>query len=232
MKSFEARKLMTHDVVTAPPDLPLMAVARLLATHAISAVPVVGADGAVLGIVTEADLIRRLASRLERPASCFTSPLTYPSETEKHSPRTHGFVAREVMTAQVVTVSPEASASEVAALLEQHGIRRVLVMEDDRLCGVISRTDLLRVLVAPAVQTADMSDERIRRDVIASMQRESWAYTLHTSVEVKAGVVEFRGFSSDNAAQRSLRVLAEQVPGVRRVADLTQALPPYLYDYI
>jgi hypothetical protein len=62
------------------------------------------------------------------------------------------------------------------------------------------------------------------------MRREPWAYAFHTVVEVKDGVVEFHGFSRGEAVQRGLHVLAEQVPGVKGVADRTQPLPPYLYE--
>ncbi|WP_254453360.1 CBS domain-containing protein [Siccirubricoccus sp. G192] len=230
MNGLRARELMTPDVVTIPPDLPVAAIARLLTRHGISAVPVVDADGVLLGIVTEADLIRRLASRLDRPPSWLTSLVVNPAVAADCYARTHGFVAQEVMTTHVVTVTLDTPIAEIAALIEQNGIRRVLVMEDGRLRGLVSRADLLRALVAPAVEAADVSDERIRRAVVAAMRREPWAYASHTVVEVRDGVVEFHGFSPSEAVQRGLRVLAEQVPGVKGVADRTQPLPPYLYE--
>ncbi|MBV1795732.1 CBS domain-containing protein [Siccirubricoccus sp. G192] len=220
---------MTPDVEMIPPDLPVAAIARLLADRHISAVPVVDADGALLGIVSEADLIRRIASRLDKPPSWFTTLVADPVAAADRYSRTHGFVAREVMTANVVTVTPETPVAEVAALMEQYGIRRVLVMEDGRLRGLVSRADLLRALVAPTTEATEVSDELIRRAVVAKMRREPWADTSHTVVEVKDGVVEFHGFSTSEAAQRGLHVLAEQVPGVKGVADRTQPLPQYFY---
>ena len=106
---------------TASPDisspatkraLPVAAIARLLTDRGISAVPVVDAEGALLGIVTEADLIRRLASRLDRPPSWFMSLVTNPAVAADRYARTHGFVAQEVMTTNVVTVMPETSIAE------------------------------------------------------------------------------------------------------------------------
>jgi CBS domain-containing protein len=229
MSDLQARHLMTADVITISPELPVIAIARLLAERGISAVPVVGADGELLGIVTEADLIRRLASTLDEPTSWFAALFADAAAAADHYARTHGFIAQEVMTTDVVTVTPEATVAEIAALLERRGIRRVLVMESNRLCGVVSRADLLRAIAAPSAQRAELSDERIRRAVVAAMRRESWAYASHIAVEVKDGVVEFHGLSRGEAVQRGLHVLAEQVPGVKGVADRTQPIPPDLY---
>src|SRR5919202_1713460 len=99
--------------------------------------------------------------------------------------RTHGATAAEVMTERVViTVGEEATAAHIARLMEERGIRRVLVVEDGRLRGVVSRADLLRALVAPPQAAEDaLSDEEIRRAVLAAMREEStWADTFNTLV--------------------------------------------------
>jgi CBS domain-containing protein len=233
VESTLARDLMTSDVVTVPPDTPVMAIARLLSTHRISAVPVVSSAGAVLGIVTEADLVRRLAAMVDKAPSWLTFLFADPAVEADRYARSHGFVAQEVMTTDVVRVSPSRRAAEIAALMERHGIRRVLVIEKERLCGIVSRADLLRALAEPKTEAADASDERIRRAVLAAMRREPWADSLHTSVEVENGVVRFHGFSRGDAVQRGLRVLAEEVPGVKGVIDQTEVMPPeYLYHGI
>jgi CBS domain-containing protein len=224
---------MTSDVVSIPPDAPVMLAARLLWERRISAVPVLASDGAVLGIVTEADLVRRLAATRDNGRSWLTSLFADPAVEAERYARTHGFVAEEVMTAEVVTVSPDTSAAEIAALMERHGIRRVLVVDQGRMCGIVSRADLLRAIVEPKRISADASDERIRRAVLAAMQHQPWADSIHTSIEVEDGVVTFRGFSRGVAIQRGLRVLAEEVPGVKAVVDRTEVMPSeYLYQAI
>jgi CBS domain-containing protein len=229
MTSLRARDLMTADVVTVPPETPVMAMARLLADRGISAVPVVDAQGQVLGIVTEADLVRRLAGEADRPAGWFASLFGNQERDAEHYARTHGVTARDVMTAAVVAVDPDTLASQVAHQMEERGIRRVLVTQDGRLKGLVSRADLLRALVAPPPEGGEFPDERIRRAVMAAMKKEPWADTFYTLVEVKDGVVEFHGFSRSAAVQRGLRVLAENVPGVKGVVDQTQPMPAYLF---
>jgi CBS domain-containing protein len=229
MTSLRARDLMTPDVVTVPAETPVIAMARLLADRGISAVPVVDAEGKVLGVVTEADLIRRLAGEQDKPGGFFASLFGNPERDAERYARTHGVTARDVMTADVVAVDPDALASAVAHLMEDKGIRRVVVVQDGRLKGIVSRADLLRALIAAPAETGDYPDERIRRAVLAAMKKEPWADTFYTMVDVKDGVVEFHGFSRSAAVQRGLRVLAENIPGVKGVVDSTQPMPAYLF---
>jgi len=229
MTSLRARDLMTPDVVTVPPETPVLTIARMLADRGISAAPVVDAQGQVAGVVTEGDLIRRLAGEADRPAGWFASLFSNQERDAERYARTHGVTARDVMTADVVAVDPDTLASAVAHLMEERGIRRVLVTQEGRLKGIVSRADLLRALVAPPQEAGELSDERIRRAVLATMKKEPWADTFYTMVDVHDGTVEFHGFSRSAAVQRGLRVLAENVPGVKGVVDSTQPMPAYLY---
>jgi CBS domain-containing protein len=229
MTSLRARDLMTADVVTVPPETPVLAMARLLADRGISAVPVVDGQGQVLGIVTEADLVRRLAGEADKPSGWFASLFGNQERDAERYARTHGVTARDLMTAEVVAVDPDALASQVAHMMEDRGIRRVVVTQDGKLKGIVSRADLLRALVAPMPEAGEFSDDRLRRAVMAAMKKEPWADTFYTMVEVTDGVVEFHGFSRSAAVQRGLRVLAENVPGVKSVVDNTQPMPAYLF---
>jgi CBS domain-containing protein len=229
MTTLNARDLMATEIATSPPETPVPALIRLFTDRGVSAVPITDASGTLLGIVTERDLIRRLADEDEqRPAGWLARLTTTPNARAARYASSHGVTAREVMTERVVTVAPDASAAHVAHVMEQHGIRRVLVAEQGRLLGMVTRTDLLRALVADQPPEGEMSDERIRSAIVAAMRRESWADTLHVTVNVRDGEVEFHGFSRSASVQRALRVLAENVPGVKSVVDNTQRLRPLL----
>lgn len=230
MTVLQAQDLMTREVFTVPPETPVAAVARLLSGQGISAVPVLGPEGQVLGIVTEADLIRRLVGE-EGPRPGLLRQLF--SDMDQMAARyaaVHGATAAEVMTRAVISVTPETPVSAIALLMEEKQIRRVLVLREGRLVGLVSRADLLRALVAPPEEASEAHpDERIRRAILARMKREPWADTFFIMVEVKEGVVRFHGFSPSPAVQRGLRVLASQVPGVKGVEDHSQPLPPQLF---
>lgn len=229
MSHLLAKDLMTADVVTVPPETPVIAMARLLADRGISAVPVLDAKGALLGVVTEADLIRRLAGEEDKPASWFSALFADPARGADHYARTHGLTARDIMTEKVITVPPDTTAVHVAQIMEQEAVRRILVVSDERLRGIISRADLLRGLILPPEKAEGVPDEAIRRAIMAAMRKEPWADTFYTMVEVKDGAVTFHGFSRSEAVKRALRVLAENVPGVTSVTDETQPMPMYLY---
>jgi CBS domain-containing protein len=229
MTNLRARDLMTAEVVTVPPETPVIAMARLLAERGISAVPVVDAESRVLGVVTEADLIRRLAGEADKPSSWLGSLFSNQADDAERYARTHGVTARDLMTQGVVAVDPDTLASTIAHMMEDKGVRRVLVTQEGRLKGLVSRADLLRALVAPVHDETGLSDDRIRKAVMAAMKKEPWADTFYTLVDVKDGVVEFHGFSRSAAVQRGLRVLAENVPGVKGVTDSTQPMPMFLY---
>lgn len=224
-----ARDLMTPDVVTVPPETPVMAMARLLSDRGISAVPVLDPAGVVLGIVTEADLIRRLAGEEDKPSSWFGALFSDPASQAERFARTHGVTAKDLMTEKVVAVTPETTAAHIAHMMEEQKIRRVVVLEGDKLRGIVSRADLLRALVTPAHEDAELSDERVRRAVMAAMKKEPWTDTFYTMVEVKEGKVTFHGFRRSDAVQKALRVLAENVPGVKGVEDDTQPMPIFIY---
>lgn len=224
-----ARDLMTPDVVTVPPETPVVAMAKLMADRGISAVPVLGADGTLLGLVTEADLIRRLADEdVEHRPGWFASIFADPSTLAERYARTHGATAQDVMTTQVIAVGPDAQAAHIASVMENKKIRRVLVVEGGKLRGIVSRADLLRALVTPAPEGEGMSDDRIRRAVLAAMKKEPWSNSFYLLADVQDGVVTFHGFMRDAGVARGLRVLAESVPGVKGVKDETRPMPAYM----
>ncbi len=181
-------------------------------------------------MVTEADLIRRLAGAEDKPASWFRAFFADPAQEATRFARTHGQTAADVMTEELVTVSENETVSHIAHLMEEKGIRRVLVVADGRLRGIVSRADLLRALVTPATNSEkELSDDRIRRAVLAAMRKQPWADSFYTLVDVKDGVVEYHGFMRDEGVKRGLRVLAETVPGVKGVLDNTRPMPVHLY---
>ncbi|WP_372618991.1 CBS domain-containing protein [Falsiroseomonas sp.] len=223
MAALRARDVMTTGGVTVAPETPVAAVARMFADRGLSAATVTDASGTLLGIVTESDLIRRLADEDDQPSGWLARLFDGPFSRAERYARSHGVYASELMTTPVVTVGPEEGVAHVARLMEEHHIRRIPVAEDGRLLGLISRSDLVRALVAQQPTPAgELSDDEIHRGVIAAMRRASWADTVHAAVHVQDGVVEFYGYSPSETVSRALRVLAENVPGVKGVVDRTR----------
>ncbi len=220
-----AHSLMTRSVVTVLPSTPVRDIALTLCERSISAVPVVNATGAVLGLVTEADLIRRLAGLEDAPMGWLAAIFADPAKRAERYARTHGVVAEDIMTQEVVSVTPDTPASAIAQLMEQKNIRRVLVLQAGQLAGIVSRADLLRALTIPQEEAPGLVDEHIRQAVLEAMRRESWSNGYYTNIDVRGGVVTFEGFRQDDGTSRGMHVLALSIPGVRGVVDNTTPMP-------
>ena len=144
-----AAQVMTHPPVSAGPTMSVREIAKLLLQHAISAVPIIDASGTLLGIVSEGDLIRRRDVARDERASWWLEVL---AEGQDLAPELLAYIhsgdrlARDVMTREVITVEEQTPLLEVVRLLEQHGIKRVPVLRQGRVVGIVSRADLLRAL--------------------------------------------------------------------------------------
>jgi CBS domain-containing protein len=224
-----ARDLMTEAVVTVPPDLPVESLARLIADRGISSAPVTSAEGRLLGIVTEADLLRRLASSGDERPGWLSAFFSGVDEQAGRYARTHGRRAQDVMTTEVVTVAPDATAGHCAQLMERHHIKRLpVVAQDGRILGVISRADLLRAVLEPPptiATSAQERDARIRAALRHEMREQPWAHSLYAFADVRDGVVTLHGFARSDAVRRGLRAMAGRIDGVERVDDQLQDAP-------
>lgn len=218
-----AHEVMTGDLVTIPPETPLDAIARLFAERGISGAPVVDAEGKLLGLVTESDLMRRIAAPEDRPRGWLRDAFTPAGRQAADYARLHGRTARDVMTTALVTAEENTPIAEIAKVMEERGIRRVPVLREGKLAGIVARADLIRALMAPDATVPEAaSDERIRRAVLAAMRGQPWVDAFFVFPDVRDGVVSFHGYCRNEAVQRALKVLAEQVPGVRGVEVLVE----------
>lgn len=223
-----AGEVMTTGLLTLPPDAPLHAVAGLLAERGVSGAPVVDAEGRLLGMVTEGDLIRRLAAKEEGPVSWVAGLLAPAAGQAARFAKAHGRRARDVMTTDLVTATEETPIEQVAQLMESHGIRRVPVLRDGVLVGIVARGDLVRALCAPEPAPApEASDARIRHALSRAMAAQPWIDRWFLMADVRDGVVTFHGFCRSAEVRNGLRVLAEGIEGVREVRFETAASPPY-----
>lgn len=223
----QVRDVMSTTLVVVPPETPVAALAELLAARGISAVPVVDAAGAPSGIVTEGDLIRRLADEAPIQGQWLAAQFRNSARLAKSFTKAHGATAQDVMTTDLATVGEDASVEEVARLMEQRQIRRVLVLRDGLLVGLVSRADLLRAVLAPREASAQ-DDASIMRAVFAAMREQPWTETFWNFPSVRDGVLTWYGYARSDELRAALHLLAEQVPGVTRVVDEMKLMPAIL----
>ena len=220
-----AKDVMTTRVVTVSPDAPVREIAELLRDNRVSAVPVVDVDGAPLGIVSEGDLLRRPELGTLRRPSWWLDLLAEPREKALDYIKSHGGNAKDVMTRQLVTVLEDASLEEVADTLETHRIKRVLVLRDGRLIGVVSRADLLHGLVARQSAPEASDDDRSLARSVESELGEAGVQREYVNVVMSGGVVHLWGAVESDAERRAAEMAARNVAGVVAVRNQLGVLP-------
>jgi CBS domain-containing protein len=216
----KARDVMTSHVITVGPELDVKAVANTLVANGISAVPVVAIDGSIVGIISEGDLMRRAVSGAKR--SWWLETFSSAEQLMADFVKAHGRKAKDVMTRQVISVSPGTSLQEIANLLEKHGIKRVPVIENGRLVGIVSRANLVQALATRGLAFVDAAeaDEALRKVIVLKLRKLPWA-TAMTMVDVIVdhGVVNLWGVVRNEEEKNAVRVAAEGTPGVQAVND-------------
>jgi CBS domain-containing protein len=225
-----AHELMTTGLVVVPPDMPVSAVAELLASRSISAVPVTAPDGTLLGLVTEGDLIHRLAETKRGPLGWFLALFGDRRKLAERFVKAHGARAADLMTRELVTVGEDSSAEQIAQLMEQHHIRRVPVLREGKLVGIVSRADLLRAALLPPPPTLESggTDAAILRRLMAALREQPWVDSFYIHPDVVGGRVVFYGFHRSAEAQHAMDVLARAIPGVLAVEDRTTPMPFFM----
>lgn len=225
----KARDIMTFRVLTIRPDATVFDAASLMLKRRISGLPVVTGDGVLVGMLTESDLLRRSETATEKQRPRWLTFLLGPGRAAEAFTKSHGRKVEEVMTATPYTVGEDASLDDLVVLMEGHNIKRVPVLRDGKIVGIVSRANLLKALLSAARYDATVvaSDSTIRTAILNEMERTSWAPTAMVDVRVEGGVVTLSGVLIDGRDRKALKVLAENVPGVKSVRDTMTMIDPY-----
>ena len=217
----KASDVMTRNVLSVTPDATVAEAVELMLERGISGLFVVDAAGVLVGVVTEGDLLRRDELGTERRKSWWLRLIASPGRQAADFTRTHGRKVADVMTHDVVSVDADDPLESIVALMEGHRIKRVPVLQGDRVVGVVSRADLLRALSVVARGRAGSApdDSTIRDRILDTLAKEPWAPRTTLNVTVIGGVVDLWGTIGNDQERRAICVIAENTPGVSKVID-------------
>lgn len=224
-----ARQVMTRPVHTVPADASVYEAAQVLLNAGISAAPVVDADGKMLGIVSEADLMYRTEIGTVPGKSWLQRLLTDDAVTARDYVRAHSHRVADVMTKNVVTAEERTSLGDIAALMQRHRVKRLPILRDGRIVGIVSRGNLLQGLLArePSEPDSPADDDKLRSVVVAELAKHGWASSFQpTNVVAENGIVHLWGYVASTAVKDAHRIAAENVRGVKRVENHMNVLPP------
>jgi len=217
----KASDVMSRNILSVGRDATIAEAIRLMLDNQISGLPVIDAAGRLVGILTEGDLLRRSETGTERHRPRWLEILMGPGRLAGEYVRTHGRKVEEIMTRDLVSVTPDTPLDEIVALMERRRIKRVPVLDGDVPVGIVSRADLLRALARTLEeqQVTAGGDNEIRERILAELANVSWVPRDGFAISVTDGVVGLDGVILDEKEREALRVAAENVPGVRAVED-------------
>jgi CBS domain-containing protein len=224
----KARDVMTKDVVTVRASATVREIAEIMTAKRISGVPVVTENGAVIGIVSESDLLHRTELGTEPKYKWWLRVFSDPDQMARDYTKTHGLKAADLMSRYVVSVSPEDELADVAQVLDRNKIKRVPVLHDGTLAGLITRGDLVKALTQtkPEARLGPIDSGALQRRINQRMKDQSWLDASMINVIVGAGAVQLWGYVNSWDQKRALMVLVEETEGVTAVDDhLNVGLP-------
>ena len=216
-----AADVMVTNVITVHPDASVKEIAEILLANRISALPVVDKAGSLVGIVSEADLIHRAEVGTERPSSWWLEFLTGKEALAEDFIKSHARRAADVMTRHVITVTPDTPLTRIVSLLEKHRIKRVPVVDNGKVIGIVSRANLVQALlrsqqdISPRQPTeGSVSGD----DVVMQLESEPW-WPGNVNVIINDGAVELWGVVELQVQSDAIRVAIEAIPGLRTISN-------------
>jgi CBS domain-containing protein len=214
------REVMTYGVIGVPETASLAEAVETMLRSRVSALFVFDAHKAVVGVLSEGDLLRRGELGAERKRPHWLELLLGSGRLAEAYAHEHGRKAGEVMTGNVETITEDAELSEAVDRMIRHRIKRLPVLRGEAVVGVISRSDLLKGLLAAQPRAGGAHpDAEIKAGILAELDKLEWAPRASVRVEVANGVVTFGGSITDERMRDGLKVIAENTPGVTAVHD-------------
>jgi CBS domain-containing protein len=212
--------LMSRNTISVLPTTTITDAARIMLANHVSGLPVLDAQGALVGVITEGDLLRRTELETDGKKTGWLRSFLMPSAVAADYVATHSRHVSGVMSHNAVFVSPETELLEVAQLMQRKHIKRLPVLKDGRLVGVISRTDLLRVLARKLIEKPEeCSDEAIGAYIKTELTHASWVPRTGIRIKVKDKVVHLEGTIFSDQERQAVHVIAENAPGVKQIED-------------
>ncbi|MHC2248513.1 CBS domain-containing protein [Bradyrhizobium elkanii] len=224
------REIMSRNVITIDGDASVIDAIKTMLSHHISGLPVIDQDGALIGILSDGDFIRRVEVGTEKRRGRWLAMLAGTNQVALDFARQHGRKVSQIMSPDPITVEEDTSLEQVVQLMESHGVTRFPVMRD----RMVTRTDFMTAIARLRLEWSSISgnDDQIRASVIAAFAHAPWRPAA-LDVSVNDGIVSLRGSIRSDNAHKAAIVAAENVSGVKRVEDqlVKMAYPPAEEDY-
>lgn len=215
-----ADQVMTRNVITIKPGDTIVHAAQMMLQRHISGLPVVDDAGTLVGIISEADFLRRVEIGTQKRRGRWLQILLGPGKAASNYVHEQGRKVSELMTSDPCTITSETLLEDIVDLMEKNNVKRLPVVEGSRLAGIVTRSNLLQAVSGLAGQITGPSgnDDQMRDQIFQSIENKEWAI-FGLGIIVKDGVVHLSGVITDDRLRRASIVAAENVAGVKAVHD-------------
>jgi CBS domain-containing protein len=215
-----AHQIMTRNVITIGPDISIVEAAKLMLNDHLSGLPVIDKGGKLIGIVSEGDFLRRSEIGTQRKRPRWLQFFLGPNRAATEFVHASGRKVEEVMTRNPLVVSEDTTLEEIVRLMEKNRVKRLPVMRNDRLVGIVTRANLLQAVASMARDVPDPTadDDHIRERIISAISNADWR-PIGLQVTVRNGVVHLHGIVINPNSRQAAIVAAENISGVKQVHD-------------
>ena len=211
----KARDIMTRDVTTVSPDTSVRDVVALMMEKHVSGVPVLTDNGKIIGMISQSDLLHRAEVGTERRHKWWFRTFADFDALAREYAKAHGLKAHDIMSRYVVSVHDDAELRDVADILDSHRIKRVPVVQEGCLVGIITRGDLVRALSQVQISKAakKIDNAALHKTLHDRIRTQSWINDSYINLTVNDGVVELWGFVDAADQHSALHALVEETDG-------------------
>jgi CBS domain-containing protein len=215
-----AHQIMTRSVITVTPQTTIVDAANLMLERHVSGLPVVDTNGKLVGIVSEGDFIRRSEIGTGRKRGRWLRFILGPGKSASDFVHEHGRKVSEVMTKSPLTITEDTALADIVEMMERNNVKRLPVVRDDKVVGIVSRANLLQAVASLAREVPDPTadDDRIRNRIVDALEKHDWC-PFGLNVVVRDGVAHLSGVITEEHARQAAVVAAENVEGVKTVHD-------------
>jgi CBS domain-containing protein len=217
-----ASDVMVTDVITVKPNSNVQDVAKLLLANRISAVPVIDDAGKLVGMVSEGDLLRRSEADTGHERAWWLRLLMGRENLAAEYLREHSRKVADVMTRGIISAEPDTSVADIATLLERHRIKRVPIVRNGNVVGIVSRANLIQALATfrkKLTSSQPVADAELREKIALRLKSEPWLRPFLVNVTVTDGAIDLWGLVDSLVENKALHVAVENTPGVKAVND-------------
>lgn len=228
-----AYQVMTKNVITVTPQAPLLDAANIMLQCHVSGLPVVQQSGALQGIVSESDFLRRGEIGTQRKRSRWLQFFMGAGSLASDYVRERGRKVEDVMTRDPVTVTEDTPLDELVHLMEKHHIKRLPVMRGKAVVGIVTRSNLLQAVASLVREIPDPTahDDDIRDRILREINAKHWR-PIALQVTCKNGIVHLHGIIANDRSRQASIVAAENSPGVKEVHDHLCLVDSYSGFYV